>query len=266
MITVNEKEHLEMVQNIEMIVRSDRVYETIYKEDSPEVVNWTAYFTERANISSIFFEIEKRIAVKNMALAEIVGTFWHHFSSLAPQVMSMAAAKVDSNLMRHYIVQIIYEELGTRNHRLIHPDLFLDAIESVGVTDKKRSDLISNHFNKLGFSYLNQIMSEAKSNSEILGILLGLEIDANENIQTILDSLAYDAKAEEVLISTPFFKIHRIAEDEHIRIDVANFLRFCQTEQEKEEFTDGFDKAVHFWNIYWKCMTQIFDEEMLHDQ
>lgn len=261
MITVCEKEHLDMIQNIEMIVRSDRVFENIYDKDSAEVIEWTDRFSKRANIPTIFNEIGKRIATKKFLNAEIVGTFWHHFSALAPQVMSIAAAKVDSNLMRHYIVQIIFEELGTRNHRLIHPDLFLDTIEEIGVTKERRKNLVKKYLAILGLDNLVSVMNGAKTNSEILGILLGLEIDANENIQTIFDSLAFDDEAEVKVKHTPFFKIHRIAEDEHIRIDVANFLRFCQTDKEKGEFTQGFDKAVSFWKNYWDAMAQIIDRE-----
>jgi len=44
---------------------------------------------------------------------------------------------------------------------------------------------------------------------------------------------------------------------------VANFLRFCQTESEKEKFFLGFDKAVVFWNHYWNAMSEIIDREAL---
>lgn len=263
MNTVSEKEHLNMIQNIEMIVRSDRVFENVYDKNSAEVIEWTEKFSKRANIPAIFSEIGKRIATKRFLHTEIVGTFWHHFSALAPQVMSIASAKVDNNLMRHYIVQIIFEELGTRNHRVIHPDLFLDAIESIGVTTERRKYLIGKYLPSLGFDSLVSVMTDAKTNSEILGILLGLEIDANENIQTIFDSLSYDNDTEENVKNTTFFKIHRIAEDEHIRIDVANFLRFCQTDKEKEEFVQGFDKAVLFWKNYWDAMAEIIDMETI---
>ncbi len=261
MINISEQEHLSMVQNIEMIVRSDRVFEMVYDKDSAEVIEWTSYFSLRANIPEIFNKIGQQISTGKFLHAEVVGTFWHYFSALAPQVMSIASAKVDNNLMRHYIVQIIFEELGTRNHRLIHPDLFLDAIESIGVSTERRKELGERHLLKLGFDKLVSTMNGAKTNSEILGILLGLEIDANENIQTIFDSLAFEEKTEKKLKDTAFFKIHRIAEDEHIRLDVANFLRFCQTEEEKSQFIQGFDKAVIFWRNYWDAMANIFEIE-----
>lgn len=263
MIAITETEHLNMIQNIEMIVRSDRVFENCYDKDSSEVIKWTEYFTKRANIPEIFGEVGKRISTKKFLHTEIVGTFWHHFSALAPQVMSIASARVDNNFMRHYIVQILFEELGTRNHKLIHPDLFLDAIESIGVTTKRRNELVSKHLSKLGFNELSRIMNEAKSNSEILGILLGLEIDANENIQAIFQALTFNEGATQKIKNTPFFKIHRIAEDEHIRLDVANFLRFCGSDDEREKFSQGFDKSVIFWKKYWDAMASIIDSEAI---
>lgn len=265
MITISEKEHLNMIQNIEMIVRSDRVFETVYDKDSPEVIEWTRYFTVRANIPTIFSSIETRISCPKFLHAEVVGTFWHHFSALGPQVMSLGAAKVDNNLIRHYIVQILFEELGTRNHRLIHPDLFLDTIESIGVRDLRRNEIVANHLFKMNFDFLISTMNEAKTNSEILGVLLGLEINANENIQTIFDALSYNNEIRRIIQETPFFKIHRIAEDEHIRIDVANFLRFCQNEQQKSDFIAGFDKSVLFWKNYWNAMARVIDLEVIYE-
>lgn len=252
-----------MLEDIEVIVRSDRVFDEIYDKDSDEVIEWTAFFSKRANIPEIFKDIENRIAHKKYIHAEVVGTFWHHFSALAPKVMSIASARVENNLMRHYIVQVIFEELGTRNHRFIHPDLFLDVIDKLGITQERRKELVSKYLTKLGFSNLCSLMWEAKNSSEILGILLGLEIDANENIQTIFNSLSYNTEAENYLELTPFFKIHRIAEDEHIRLDVANFLRFCKTEEDKDDFILGFDKAVFFWKNYWKAIVEIIDSECL---
>lgn len=263
MIITTEQEIFGAAQDIEMILRSDRVYEAVYLKESSEVIEWTKYFTNRANISSIFFEIRKRISDRNFFHAEIVGTFWHHFSALAPQVMSIGAGKVDSNLMRHYIIKVIYEELGTKDYRNIHPDIFLDTLEKIGVKDETREKLVKQYISKLGFSYLLQVMNDAKTNAEVLGILLGLEIDANENIQTIFDSLCFNDEIESLLKSTLFFRIHRVAEDEHIRLNVANFLRFCTTNKEKADFITGFDSAVKFWSIYWQGMTEIIDREAM---
>lgn len=263
MIAIDENEHQEMLQNLELIVRSDRVFEKVYDDKSPEVLFWTSYFSKRANISDIFNEIWLRLANKKKLHAEVIGTFWHHFSSLAPQVMSLAAYKVSNNLIRHYIVQVVFEELGSRNHRMVHPDLFLDCLLEIGVEDGRREELVRKYLNSVSLSYLQKSMNDARSDSKILGILLGLEIDAEENISTILDALSYDDMSSELANKSPFFRIHKVVETEHIRLDVANFLRFCPGEREKAEFKEGFDEAVLFWRMYWAGIASIIDREQM---
>jgi chlorite dismutase len=261
MNAVSDCQHNEMILNLEMIVRSDRVFEEVFKADSPKVLEWTQFFHERAKIDHIFGRTWEHLNTKKKMHAEVVGTFWHHFSSLAPQIMCIAASKVSNNLMRHYIVQIIYEELGSRNHRLIHPDLFLDCLADIGVSDSRRSDLVVRHLFKVSLGMLLKMMNEAQSDSELLGILLELEIDAEENIATILKALCFDEASEYSANKSSFFRIHKIAEAEHIRLDVANFLRFCPTEDDKREFIKGFDHAVFFWKMYWKGIADIIEAE-----
>ena len=105
-------------------------------------------------------------------------------------------------------------------------------------------------------------MADAKTDARVLGILLGLEIDAEENISTIASALSHDEKSKTIIDESPFFRIHRVAEVEHIRLDVSNFLRFCPTEQSKEDFMEGFDAAVQFWRFFWQGMTKIIDKEL----
>jgi hypothetical protein len=262
MSAFNEVQIEEMLLNLESIVRSDRVFENRYEADSQEVIDWTAYFYKRANVPEIFQGTWDRLNTKSKIHSEVIGTFWHHFSSLAPQIISLAAYKVSNNLMRHYIVQVLFEELGGRNHRVIHPDLFLDCLDSIGVGEAKRDDLVRSYLPFASLAYLSHIMSSAKSDSKILGILLGLEIDAEENIHTIANALSYNEEARVKIETSAFFRIHRVAESEHIRLDVSNFLRFCPTEKAKEEFNEGFDEAVQFWRLFWQGMNRIIDKEI----
>ena len=257
---INEQD--QMIK-LEMMVRSDRVFEEVYDANSPRVVEETKTFTERAKIPNIFAETWDRLKTKSSLNMEVIGTFWHHFSSLAPQVMCIAAAKVSNNLMRHYVVQVIFEELGSRNHRMIHPDIFLDTLGKLEVSDLRRGVLVNKYLTFLSFDYLIKVMNDANSDSKLLGILLGLEIDANENISTVYDALSYSDEAEEIVRKSPFFVMHKVVEDEHIRLDVSNYLRFCPTEKDKEEFREGFDQAVLFWKMYWEGITRIIDKEKI---
>ena len=261
MNALKEIDDKELILNLEMIVRSDRVFEDIYDANSPTVIKETQGFSERAKISTIFSETWRRLSTRSKVNAEVIGTFWHHFSSLAPQVMCIAAAKVSNNLMRHYIVQIIFEELGSRKYKMIHSDIFLDCLQELKVTDSRRGQLVNKYLPLLSFDYLLKIMNEADSDSKLLGILLGLEIDAEENISTVFDALSSDEEAGKITQESLFFRIHKVVEVEHIRLDVANYLRFCPTPKEKEEFQEGFDEAVLFWKMFWDGITRIIDKE-----
>ena len=249
--------------DLEISTRSDRVFEKVYTSDSPEVIQWTTYFYKKAVIPDIFKDIWNQMSTKRKLNAEVIGSFWHKFSALAPKVMCNGAAKVSNNLMRHFIVQIIYEELGKRDHRCIHPDFFLDCVDKAGIVEARRLYLLQKYKDYVPFKYLEKIMSDAKNDSMVLGILLGLEINAEENIHTIFEALSFDETQRVLMTRTPFFAIHRAAEKEHIRLDVANFLRFCPDHENKDDFIQGFHQAVYFWMMFWKGMARIIEEENL---
>jgi hypothetical protein len=256
----NENENF---ANIEAFIRSDRVFEEVYESDSPIVIEETKRFKERAKIPQIFNETWRRLNSKTKFHAEIIGTFWHYFSIVAPQVMSLGAAKVGNNLMRHYIVQIIFEELGGRKYKMIHPDLFLDCLEQIGVTEAKREELLKKYLYAFPFDFLKSAMCAANTDARVLGILLGLEIDAEENIHTIYEALAHDNSARKIVDESLFFRIHKVVEEEHIRLDVANYLRFCPDPSDREEFMRGFDQGVLFWKMLWDEISKIIDKELI---
>jgi pyrroloquinoline quinone (PQQ) biosynthesis protein C len=101
-----------------------------------------------------------------------------------------------------------------------------------------------------------------KSDSEVLGILLGLEIPAEENIEMIFTSLGYSESVSAVLAKTKFFALHRAIEIEHVRLTVSNFLRFCSTEEQRAQFVAGFDTGLEFWKRYWNAVSDGIAEEM----
>jgi hypothetical protein len=53
------------------------------------------------------------------------------------------------------------------------------------------------------------------------------------------------------LMSSPFFRIHRVVENEHIRLSIAKYLHFCRTVHEKNRFIGSFDIGVQFWRAFW---------------
>ena len=254
---------IEETLTLEQVVRTDKVFDNVYTIDSPEVIRWTNLFKDLAGIENMFMPISEINQSPSQLTAAVVGTFWHQFSDLAPKVMCIGAGKLDSNEMRHYVIQPIYEELGKRRHQNIHPDKFLECIKDIGIDDKRRLSLIRQYSSRIPLLYLSNAMETAASDQEILGIFLGLEINAEENIETLIDSLSYNPIIEEQVLNSWFFRVHRVAEEEHTRLNVANFLRFSPREDQKDQFKKGFHKSVFFWKKYWEEVSNIIRLERL---
>lgn len=85
----------------------------------------------------------------------------------------------------------------------------------------------------------------------VLSLLLGLEIPAIENIETIFNSMAYNMVAKNTLNNEKFFILHREIEIEHIRSAVCNFVRFQKSELDILNFNKGFNDGIIFWKIFW---------------
>src|SRR5262249_52308688 len=104
---------------------------------------------------------------------------------------------------------------------------------------------------------LRGALEAAESDALVLGMLLGFELPAIDNISSVFLSVAHDAEAESKLARTKFFRLHMALEVEHVRLTVANFLRFCPTEREKAEFTAGFTAGIAFWRDYWRVLADL---------
>ncbi len=227
-------------------VINDRVHDTEFKASSEQVILWTKKFTELARIEEIFSPM--KLNVNSVESSKVVGKMWYEFSKFMPKYLCRTASKVESNEVQHYIVQVAFEELGSRKVSNLHCELFKKSIEDIGV------DINSIDKNTLDLSCLNELwetLENTNNQSFILGINLGLEIPANENIECLFQSCLFDTNKEEDLAKSRFFIAHRINEDEHIRMNVANFLRFCPTQTDKDSFIEGFKVAVKFWEKFW---------------
>jgi hypothetical protein len=225
--------------------------EAIYTADHPEVVAFTGYFEKRVRKLRIFERFNERFGDASKERASVVGVLWHRFSEFMPWFLCQAAADVSNNELRHYVIQTPFEELGMRDVSQIHPDMFWRAAQLAGVTEEDRRRFRNTDASSLPLHYLSDKLSRCRSDSEILGMLLGLEIPAIENIETVFSSLAYTKPLRENLAEDKFFRLHRQIEIEHVRLTVANFLRFCGTLSSKKEFLRGFDSATHFWELFW---------------
>jgi hypothetical protein len=223
--------------------------EKTYDYDHPEVIFWTNNFSDRARKRDVMANIEATIKNRRShAAAVTMARTWLEFSRHVPKFLTLAVARTDDPERQHHLIQIAYDELGGRNKKLIHSRLFVEALGAIGIQLQPRTQASAI---KKVLDMLDETLASAASEEAIIGLLLSFEIIAQENIEMLFGCLGFDDSARETLSTTPFFKIHRQDETEHIRHSVANFLRFCTTEAHKEDFMRSFDEGLSFWERFW---------------
>ncbi|WP_210418781.1 iron-containing redox enzyme family protein [Aliikangiella coralliicola] len=228
--------------------------ESEYDYDHPEVIRWTKYFTEKAQKRNVFINIratlenQRTCSNRSMIAAQTMASAWYDFTCYVPVFITKAVTMTDDPERQHHLIQIAYDELGGRDKNFIHSNLFLEAIEEIGVN---RVDGPSTSSIKEILDVLDKTLVNTKSQAGIVGLLLSFEIIAEENIEMLFDCLCHDESSSEILSKSPFFKIHRADETEHIRHSVANFLRFCNTDDDRGEFEESFDAGIDYWHRFW---------------
>lgn len=237
------------------------VRETTFTATHPEVIRLTNYFHERLGQEQIFEAFDAKHPTKSLEKAAVVAVLWHSFSEFMPWFLCHASASVSNNRLRHYVIQTAFEELGMRDVTEIHHEMFWKLALSTGITEENRKQIENDSGIERVICSLRSGLILAHSNAEILGMLLGLEIPAQENIENIFQALARTPELETTLSHSMFFKLHRKLEIEHIRLDVSVFLRFCTTDDQKDRFIHGFDKGVRFWRDFWTCVSNAITEQ-----
>ena len=234
--------------------------ERVFTKDHQDVIHWTKFYYERYQQASFIDSFTKRFPSNTFGKAVAVSSQWHRFSEFMPWLLCRCAANASSNIKRHYIIQGAYEELGMRDVNEIHADMFLGACLASGLT--KTDMAAQNNYDPVTM-ILNDKSDKVCNNyndARTLGVLLGLEIPAEEIVETLFSSLCHDASKQETLERTDFFTIHRQVESEHIRLAVSNFLRFCQADSEKKGFIQGFDESMQFWQDFWTAVGDLAAE------
>jgi hypothetical protein len=239
----------------------DAIKEKIYGTSHPEIRQWTQFFKNRYRKLGIFENFERDHPERSSSKAVIVGVSWLQFSEFMPLLLCQAAAKVSSNLKRHYVIQTAYEELGMRSVDQIHAQIFWAAAEMAGAGEEDKKRLLASGLLDSCLHSLEKTLLGYEDDEHILGLLLGMEAPAVENIETLFRSLAHSSEVEATLDESEFFVLHRRHEPEHIRLAVSNFLRFCQDETSRARFIAGFDDGIQFWQSLWKKMSGLIQSQ-----
>ncbi|NML18024.1 iron-containing redox enzyme family protein [Azohydromonas caseinilytica] len=236
--------------------------ETEYDYDHPEVIYWTRHFMDEARKRNVFANIKATQSLRrSLVAAETMATAWYDFTRFVPTFITKAVTLTDDPERQHHLIQIAYDELGGRDKDFIHSKLFLEAIQLIGVRVVPGSSTSSI---KEILKVLDRALMATKSQWGIVGLLLSFEIIAEENIETLFNGLCHEDGCVAPLSETPFFMIHRADETEHIRHSVANFLRFCKTDAQREEFKQSFDEGIDFWHRFWDQCSRLINIEAEH--
>ena len=207
------------------------------------------FFRGRARIEEIFNYPE---LTATPGAKVIVGKMWYQFSSFMPFFLELACQKITSEEKKEHIRKIAFEEMGEGYYKKRHSKIFLDAVSISRRNSRSWKKAIMQQetsVERLLLS-LEKLVREAKNQEYVLGVCLGIEIPANENIEALFQAVKYDID-EEKLEDTEFFKIHRENEDEHIEKNLKSFKTILNVKQ-LNSFMDGFDSAVTFWRDFWQ--------------
>ena len=176
----------------------ETVKEREFTFDHPEVGKHTDMFfglQKRANLFDAFDGIQK----PSRDLAVVLGTFWCLFSAFMPRFASRAAGMIRDNLKRHFVIQTPFEELGGRDGNQIHADLFVQALQLAGVGEIDFLRWCSFRPIAEALEGLEKSLAGEDTDHEVLGILHGLEIPAEEIIDRLFAGLAHSEDVREAL-------------------------------------------------------------------
>lgn len=212
--------------------------------DANDFNSWVSYFYEKAAKAQVFNATLNCLNYKTKESASVIGNKWLQFSNLMPKILCLLASKVDSNQARMRILKIAWEELGQGQTIHIHPEIFKKCLEL--------ADVKLNETNTFANEYLEKYAEgKFRSNSEVFGLGLGLEIIAVENIETVFSGLAFDSIVASNLKETEFFKIHFENEEGHIKHCIESFMKYCPDNTSKNDFLIGFENGLRFWKLFW---------------
>ena len=152
------------------------------------------------------------------------------------------------------VIQTAYEELGETREDDIHTDLLRHTLKCAGVN---ADDILALSGHRPARAALDALMTRlhgCRSDAEITGILLGMELVAYENIDLVVDYLGYDDATKRRVADTRWTRMHHALEEEHIRRAVSVFVDHVTTPEQRRAFVRCFTDTMAFWREYWSSI------------
>jgi len=205
-------------------------------------------------IGEIFNDFERSLKQSSR-----VANHWFTFSKFMPEFLADLARVLTNEEIKHKVLAILNEELGSDIGAKPHYLLYSDALEKIGI-NTRQIDVKSIETFKSEFIHLKNTCGDL--NPLVAGISLGLEIIAEKNIEYLLKYSAFDDESERKLKLTPFFKIHLINEKEHIMKCISNYELIATSADNENIFKIGMKTGLDFWKNFW--MEALYETPLSH--
>ena len=215
------------------------------------VAHYTEFFTRLAKPETIYPVFEAAVPEKSYESAVVIGSLWYHLSESIVDFLCKALGQLESPYIRHFVVQTAYEELGESSESMLHTDLLRHTLKVAGINDNDILEWSGEMGVKASLETLHSHLADCRTDAEIAGILLGLEITAYENIQNVVNAISYSSSVEERVLDTDWVRMHNQMEEEHIRRAVSVFIRFVPDLTAQRKFVHRFCQAMDFWRQFW---------------
>lgn len=178
----------------------------------------------------------------------IVGTRWLQFSEIMPLILSIMVQKASSNQERAKLAKTLYEELGEGNCENIHSNLYLNALLKSGLDTKSIESANVRWPPTEIYSLISEF--QTASSAKILGMSMGLELIAQENISMLALAFRLGAKNEVDLRTDLFFSIHFENEINHIKENLELYFNLTSVAG-RHEYIEGVNRSMQFWKQFW---------------
>lgn len=207
-------------------------------------------FTSNQKINSIFENLLETIFCNPEESHEIVGARWLIFSREMPTILQLMAANLpDTSKSKKNIDRIHFEEIGEGDNEQVHSALYRNSLLRTGMQERRLVQLCE----KYPVTELDELKLKVMHAcpSVTMGIALGLELVAVENIYFLAVSFMNRGKNGEQLQSDPFFQLHFKNEVSHIQSNFENYLHL-KSKIEQYKYTEGVRYALEFWLKFWQ--------------
>lgn len=216
-----------------------------------KISQYTSFFHGLSQPNQIFAPMQAIMEGRNKAECKVVGALWYHLSEAIVDILCIALAKLKNPMIRHLVVQTAYEELGETSPDNIHTDLLREMLHKADITDVDILRWSGHEGVNEAISSLKSQLWNAKTDAEICGILLGMEIIAYNNVDCVVDHLSRNEEVSELVRNTPWTTMHHQLEEGHIRRAVSVFVDYIPNLTGQRDSVAAFMSTIRFWEDFW---------------